>query len=317
MQEALSTAQPLLAPKEKSSYSNLAFVLLGSIISRATNQTYESYMNDAVLTSLEMSKSSFKTPDVNVGVIPSLPNAWDLDEGIQKPTGGLYSSSTDLSKFLRHILNNYNTLTKDLNWINPASPSGGLNSFYGMPWEILQTDRVLENTKRTVRFITKTGDVAGYESMIIMLPEYGIGISILSAGDTTLLWQTLDQITIPLVRAAEEVAIRQLNEQYAGSYKWGNSSLTIVADARGLVINNWVSNSTDVLKQYPGMPLLPSDKWYPQLVPTNRFRNEKTKSGEEWRILPVAERKQGFSEVWDDFCVEDYDHQLVRNVCDA
>lgn len=42
--------------------------------------------------------------------------------------GGLYSTSTDLSTFIRYILTHYNTLVTGVNWLLPASWSTGINS---------------------------------------------------------------------------------------------------------------------------------------------------------------------------------------------
>jgi hypothetical protein len=292
----------------KSTYSNVAFELLGLVLERVTKKTYEEYIDEAIFKPLEMSKSSISLPQDSAGVIPLNPHFWDVDEGIQSPTGGIYSSTTDLSKYLRYILTHYNAIATGVNWINPVSPSGGINSFYGMPWEILHTDRVLKDSKRTVRFITKGGGVPGYFSIIALVPDFGLGVTVLVAGNSDMLMKVLDIVGATVVQAAEEVAIRQLQERYVGTYTSTNhtlnSTITLVADKRGLVVERFISNGTDVLENVVHDPKIPQ---YAQLVPTLLYEDEENQRGEKWRIVPSVERVEGRESIWDDFCSANFD----------
>ncbi|KAF1348293.1 beta-lactamase/transpeptidase-like protein [Lizonia empirigonia] len=307
---------PIFAPNQQSTYSNVAFELLGIVIERVTGQTYRSYIEEAIFKPLNMSKSSLSLPPDEAGVIPSGQNYWDIKEGIQSPTGAIYSSSTDLSKYLRYILSHFNGITHALSWFNPASPARGLNTFYGIPWEIFQTDRLLKNSHRTVRFVTKGGGLPGYTSIIILVPEYDLGITVLVAGNGDLL-PKLRNIITEFIRPAEQVAIRQLSDSYAGTYissdKTLNSSVTLVADERGLVVTEFISNSSDVLQF--GIP----NKWIPehgfaQLVPTLLYRNAEEQEGEEWRLQPVEKRGHDAGQIWDDFCLTDIEGPLYAGV---
>ncbi len=298
-------------------YSNVAYELLGVVIERVTNQSYESYITEAILKPLNMSKSTLSRPSDGAGVIPLEPHYWGIEAGIQNPTGGLYSSSSDMSKYLRYILQRFNGITHAMNWMHPASPSQGLHSFYGTPWEIFQTDRILKDSKRTVRFITKSGGLPGYFSIIILIPEYELGITILVAGNQNLLSKIREVVTIALVRAAEELAIRQLKEHYTGTYASTkaalNSSITIEADSRGLIIKRWISNSTDVLKSKSFQMVAP-ENFTPQLVPTLLYRDFEQQVGEEWRILLTSERSEDGGKIWDDFCIADIDSPVYAGV---
>jgi hypothetical protein len=260
-----------------------------------------------------MSKSTFSLPPDSAGVIPLEPHYWDVDEGIQNPTGGIYTSANDMSKYARYILTHYNALATGVNWFNPASPSQGLYSHYGMPWEMFHTNRILEGSQRAVRFITKGGGLPGYGSMIALIPEYDLGVTILVAGNPGLFGHLLEAIGMTLVRAAEAVAIRQLNERYIGTYaatdKTLNSTITLVADGRGLVVTEFISNGTNVFESgLPGLGV--PGTWYTQLVPTLLYRDEKKQNGELWRLLQTDERVEGEGSIWDDFCSTDYDRPL-------
>ncbi|KAI4689205.1 uncharacterized protein J4E88_002554 [Alternaria novae-zelandiae] len=301
---------PLFAPNQESSYSNVAFELLGLVLSRVANQTYETYIDEAIFKPLNMSTSTLSKPADSAGVIPAGPQFWGVDEGIQNPTGGIYSSSNDLSKYLRYILTHYNAITHAVNWLHPVSSSRGLNSFYGMPWEIYQTDRILEQSKRTVRFVTKSGGLPGYTSIIITVPEYDLGITILVAGPNAILSKIMDIVTVKIVHAAEKLAIQQMRNRYAGTYSASdpevNSTATLRADYRGLVVTTFVSNGT-VVFEAPITKDATSPPRYAQLSPTLLYRNEEEQDGEEWRALIVEERAEGLGSIWDDFCVEDWE----------
>lgn len=289
-------------------------------IANVTNQTYESYIQDAIFKPLEMSKSTFSKPQDSAGVIPLGPHYWDVDEGIQNPTGGIYTSSNDLSKFVRYVLANYNGITHALNWLHPVSNSKNLHNFYGMPWEIFQSDRVLPNSKRTIRFITKGGALPGYFSLIIFVPQYDLGITLLIGGSPDIFDTLLETVSIGVVRAAEEVSITQLQQGYAGRYIAANpnlnSSLILNADHRGLVVEKFISNATDVLQsslvEYLGRPK--GKPWYLLLVPTLLYRNEEDQKGEVWRMHVATERPKGERDIWDDSCITDIDGMLYGGV---
>lgn len=65
-----------------------------------------------------------------------------------------------------------------------------------MPWEIFRTEKILPSTRRPVTFFTKSGGYDGYTSLVIVLPEHDIGITILVADNTDFLSRTRDLITV-------------------------------------------------------------------------------------------------------------------------
>jgi len=213
-----------------------------------------------------------------------------------------------MSKFLRYVLKHYNGLTPTLNWFHPASYSTTISSFYGTPWEIFRTNSILPSTSRPVTFVTKSGSVPGYLSYIILLPEYDLGITILTTGTSTLLKDSIREIiTVPLVKTAEHIAQKDLAARYTGTYQAAhlNSTLIISHSAKkSLYVESLISNSTDVFAALKSF--WPSDDLRIQLVPTLLFRDEEKQQGEIWRGLPVPE-KRNESLIWDDFCLTDDD----------
>lgn len=215
---SIKAKEPIYAPNQKSTYSNVAFNLLGLALENATGLPYSRYIEKSIFEPLNMTSTSLEKPDDSVAVLPKGHNYWDIEEGIQRPTGGIYSSSTDLSRYLRYILTHYNALTPALNWLQPASYSTGMNSFFGMPWEIYRTANILPHNDRPVTFVTKSGGLPGYVSIIIIVPEYDLGVTILVAGNGQLLSKLRKLVTVPLIEAVERIAFDQLEVRYGGTY---------------------------------------------------------------------------------------------------
>jgi CubicO group peptidase (beta-lactamase class C family) len=307
---------PLFAPNQKSTYSNVNFELLGLVIQKVTNSSYEDILRHFILDPIGMSNTSTFKPDDSVGAIPPGSNHWNYNLGVQAPTGALYTSVADMTLYLQWILTHYNGITHTLNWIQPASYGTGLNSFYGIPWEIFRTTSILSPISRPTTFITKGGNLDGYASNIIMIPEYDIGVTILIAGTSALMSPLREAVTVPLVRSLDNVVAKSAQSTYAGIYtpidNSLNTTLELSASAeRGLEIKQFISNGSDVLTVLMSGQLDPGiddGAWHTQLVPTLLFKNQTSAppQGELWRALPVK-HKTVEDPVWHDFCITDED----------
>lgn len=203
-----------------------------------------------------------------------------------------------------------------MNWLHPASYGYGMSSFIGMPWEIFRSGSILKNSAKPVTFVTKSGGLPAYTSIIMIVPEYDLGITILVGGDGRPLSKIRQIVTEEFIPAVELLAQAQLEEKYAGIYaaakKTGlDSSLELSHSiASGLYISKFVSNGTDVLRTL--LPLLaggesfnPTD-WHMQLVPTLLFADPEKQKGELWRALLVPQ-KRGLGGAWEDFCINQVD----------
>jgi CubicO group peptidase (beta-lactamase class C family) len=315
----LKGLKPVFAPNEKSTYSNVAYELLGLAIENATGKHFEPYLDSAIFKPLKMSSTTISTPKSEKHAVLPIwskgDNYWGIDEGVQSPTAGIYSSSSDMSKFLRHVLTKGSRVVKGLNWFLPASWSTGFRTFYGMPWEILRTEKVLSESKRPVTFVSKSGGIPGYYSKITLMPEYGLGLTILVGGEKSLLDEILEIVTVNLIREAEEVLWGELADMFDGTYVTTkpclNSSITLASSSsRGIEVTSFISNSTEVLdvifgREVPGN----AEHWRAQLVPTMLFKDPEKRRGEIWRLITVPERDDEAFEgkVWADLCNTDVD----------
>ena len=328
--KVLKQSKPLFAPNQKSTYSNLNFELLGLALENVTGLSYEEYMNKAIFKPLNMTSTTLTKPDSDShAVLPIGDNYWDVDEGIQSPTGGIYSSASDMSKFVRYILTHYNALATGVNWFQPASWSTGTRNFYGMPFEIFRSGGVLRESRRPVAFTTKSGGLPGYSSRIIMVEEYGLGITILVGGiekGGELLAELQEIIGVEVVRQAEKAIWDSLSHSHAGEYVATtaglNSTVTLSASpSHGLVVSNFISNGTDVLSGplaatvAPAI-LDPNVSWRMQLTPTLLYADETAQQGEIWRMVVALNRPERGGdgeqerEVFEEFCLADVDYAL-------
>lgn len=317
---AVKQQKPVFAPNQKSTYCNDAYELLGLALESATGQDYSDYITEAILKPLDMTMSSFATPpDAHAVLSGGNTATWDVNQGVQRPTGGLYASASDMSKLLRYILRHYNSIATGVNWLLPVSWSTGVHTFYGMPWEILRSDSVLKHSKRPVTIVAKSGGLPGYVSQIFLLPEYDLGVTILVAGNITLLARLQEIVLTRLIQAAEAAVWDHVASIYTSNMVATNSSLNSSLSLKstpwnGLTISKFISNGTDVLDTViPRFlaPNLAADglSWHAQLVPTLLFKNESSKQGEIWRLQVVQERGEAQSGhgLFDDFCLTDID----------
>jgi len=101
------------SPGENANYSNVGFILLGYIIERMTNQSYEEYVYNNILEPLEMYNSSFDLSKIDKDNLAT-PYLWlggiyirapKTDFTFIDPAGGLYTTVEDLSHLLIMHLN--------------------------------------------------------------------------------------------------------------------------------------------------------------------------------------------------------------------
>lgn len=238
----------------------------------------------------------------------------------------MYSSSSDMMKFLRWTLKNHDKITPTINWFQPSAWNSGSHSLLGYPWEIFRSTEILPNTRRPVTFYTKGGGLDGYYSYSIIIPQYDLVIFMSVAGELAGLSNLYTKVLNPLVIAAESEAQRQLKDNYGGVYvstdKKLNSSITFShTDARALHITSWVSNSTEVLAalgSFVSQKAGTTGDLYFQLMPTFRTkRSSDGRIGDIWRFINVIDDYDhpiNATTVWNDYCVVNIDPISYANV---
>jgi CubicO group peptidase (beta-lactamase class C family) len=161
----MQSVQPAKKPGEAFEYSNLAVGLLGDLLARQANESYESLLKKELTEPLRMldtsitlsadQKSRFAPPH-NLALLPD--TAWDFDA--LAGCGAIRSNVDDMLVFAEAVLNPpAGPLGKaiELAWKKHKSASGG-NHAMGLGWMIAQDG--------TTRW--HNGQTGGYHSMLLV-----------------------------------------------------------------------------------------------------------------------------------------------------
>ncbi|KAI0396059.1 beta-lactamase/transpeptidase-like protein [Xylariaceae sp. FL0594] len=289
------TRNPSLAPFTTAAYSNVAFQLLGYALETITGKKFEALLTDAVLKPLGLNSTFLHAPDRSRGVIQGNPDAvgWTFDLGEAAPAGNIYTSIHDLSELGRSILS-YRLLdpVTTRRWLKPFSFSTDPRAAVGAPWGARRINVVKGQPYRWTTAFNKAGRISDYSSVLAILPDYDIGISVLLAGELpgNANFNLLDIIGETLLPAIESAAREEAGAGYSGHYAYAdtaknlNSSLTIVTDDQpGLGVTQWISNGTDFLTmstvlQNGYFPLNPRIRLYPTGLESSGGGSRKTRS---------------------------------------
>ncbi len=170
----------------ESQYSNLNYVILGYLIEVITGESYTEYINNSILSPLEMNHSGFddKSPQLAAG--NRVVYGFNLKTDVPYPNGlvstdYLISSTSDLSKYLMLILNN-GYITKDKSMllnsgIAPIDLDLGSNQPY---YDILWNEISGPSTGNYNGFFGAIGTLPNYNSAFLLNQDEHVGIVILT-----------------------------------------------------------------------------------------------------------------------------------------
>jgi hypothetical protein len=257
-------------------YSNSNFRILSYVIEAISKTEFAATVEREVLQPLGLSDTYTLKPKDGVGIIPNGDSLWGQDVGddlsyvlpyyhscpsfkSQKlslflsvnRTAGFYSSVRDLCDFGRAILGaSQLSLAESRRWLKPLSHTASLLKSIGMPWEIFRQP----TTDHVVDFYTKGGSLGAYNSIVVLIPDYDVVFSVLTAGpDVYLVANAAEIVRENLMPALDTAAREQARSQYVGDYciaSHGNASDRItlsIDEGPGLLIDKWIINGQDFL----------------------------------------------------------------------
>ncbi|KAI1330168.1 putative penicillin-binding protein [Xylariaceae sp. FL0255] len=235
--QGLVERHPVYAPATTPTYSNAAFRLLGYVLEALSTKSFAALVQSVVLQPFDLSDTSAASPPTHGSwVIPNGDSAFFEDVGDETPTAGIYSSSDNLARFGRNILLNKQLSALDTRrWMKPKVHTSSLYFSVGSPWEIWRTH-----------------SLGLYSSYVMLIPDYGVAISILTAGSSNAAVITIatELVLQSLIPALEAEIVVQACESMCGIYKTTkaniNSSLAIASDANGLFIDSFINNGVDI-----------------------------------------------------------------------
>jgi len=183
-------------PGEKFAYSNIAYEILGNVIEKVSGMSFEKYMEDNILSIVQMRESNFFKPLVSKGLLTS-PHILDIKNGYgatvsevfpynraHGPSSTLCSNVVEMCNYAitnmnkgrfegKKILesNSYSEL-----WREYASTGwGGYTSEIGLAWFL--------GKYKGNRVKSHSGMDTGFRSNLIILPEKGIAVIVMINSD--------------------------------------------------------------------------------------------------------------------------------------
>lgn len=168
---------------ERYSYSNIGVGLLGVLIEEISGENFAEYINNHILSPLNMNHTSFLR-DIgagkNVATGHSDAGEADYEHMRDMPAGSLNASSSDMASFMISLLNGgepvlrAGTLKKMLSPQAQSPIDGELK--VGIVFFVNAVGGRLER----VHTISHAGDLHGHHAILILLPDQGIGVTVMT-----------------------------------------------------------------------------------------------------------------------------------------
>ncbi|KHO01564.1 beta-lactamase family protein [Metarhizium album ARSEF 1941] len=218
--DGMTSQYPVTAPMERPAYSNVAFAIFVLALQEAIGKNYTDLVADIVTKPLGMRNTLPSPGDDDQAVIPPGDSSWGVDYAYNAPGGGLVSSVADLSRFTYALLTRTldPTPSQTRQWLKPADWTGAYSAV-GMPWEFFRPLNLTPAHPHPVVVAGKGGAAQLYSSQLNVVDEYGMGLIMLSAGNTGASTVLSDALLAIFVPAADEASRDQAEKQYARTFK--------------------------------------------------------------------------------------------------
>ncbi|HAM10278.1 MAG: hypothetical protein A2X04_01650 [Bacteroidetes bacterium GWF2_41_9] len=220
-------------PGEKFNYNNYGYLLLGYIIEKVTGMDYLDYLNKDIFSVAGMTNTFGQRflPEqpvngyIGIGTTNIMPVKEDMFPGWLIGAAGLYSSVSDLHKFLEAILSQRLLNEETLNlMLDTCFVINKGNKLWTAGWE--------KNVLDGVNLYSHGGSIKGFSTRIGFVPEENISIVILSNlvkdksqdGPSSVNYSWVDEITEDIVRImkGKNVAYLPMPAKKHGNLKTGS-----------------------------------------------------------------------------------------------
>jgi D-alanyl-D-alanine carboxypeptidase len=183
--ESIAKDPLLYAPGTETSYSSANYDLLGEIIEQWTGEKYGTFIQDQVLGPLGMSGTqelgrSATVPNQAVGYDAPRHGRWPRAEVQNGPAmyaaAGMVSTAQDMATYMTALLSGrlLDPATYGLMWTSTPTLQFGVkppsNAVYGLGW-----DTAIDTSAGPTE-VTKSGQVPGYTSELILYPTSDSGV---------------------------------------------------------------------------------------------------------------------------------------------
>ncbi|WP_054710107.1 serine hydrolase [Bacillus sp. JCM 19041] len=198
---SLANKRLLSEPGTQFRYSNIAFELLGDVIQNVTGLSFEVYMKQFILDPIGMSESHFLKAELNQSLLTS-PHILTMDKRYgpkvsdvfpynrrHAPSSTLCSNLEDMSKYMSAVSTNKlisKQLHEDMMVPQHKTGWGDAMSGIGLGW--------FSGEYKEKQMMSHSGLDTGFRSHLLLLPDEGYGITLLSNCDyigLQVVWQTI------------------------------------------------------------------------------------------------------------------------------
>ncbi|RBQ72515.1 hypothetical protein FVER14953_01795 [Fusarium verticillioides] len=248
--DSIQNRHPVEAAFSTPIYSNIGYQIMAYALENITGTTYPDILSRQLILPLRLNSTSYAKPaNTDSSIIPGNPSGswYDVDTRDEGPAGGIYSSIADLRRIGQSILT-YELLSPSATrrWMKPVSFTADPQVAVGAPWEIAR----IPSTNRTSWMYTKGGQLGMYSSLMALLPDWGVGITVLAAGTDApgVVGMIPGAIVSKLVPALEQAAKRQARRSYSGRYGNERNGMTVAVQDRlpGLGVTSWHLDGRDM-----------------------------------------------------------------------
>jgi len=182
-------AKPTAKLREKFQYQNLMYTAAGEIVSKVQKMPWENFVVERIFKPLGMNNSTMTVAEMQKAKDYSFGYDYNFDTKETRnlptrdilqvaPAGSINSTAKDMSQWLKLILNKGEIGGKRVvsekgfdEWLKPQMKIAGKTS-YGLGW-------FLQDWKGS-KVVQHGGNIDGFNSMVALLPEKGVGFVMLT-----------------------------------------------------------------------------------------------------------------------------------------
>ncbi|BBH24346.1 hypothetical protein Back11_56910 [Paenibacillus baekrokdamisoli] len=194
--KSINNRELLTDPGKQFSYSNIGYEILGDIIAKVSGVSFEQYMNDHIIESTRMQGSTYLKHEADIHL--ATPHILGVQNGYggvisdvfpynraHSPSSTLYANAEDMCRYAIAHLNRgsasdgqtiLRTQSYDELWKQHASTGyGAEQANIGLSWFL--------GEYKGSRMVSHSGMDTGFQSNLILLPDKGIAVSVMTNSD--------------------------------------------------------------------------------------------------------------------------------------
>lgn len=261
-------AKPTAKLDEKFQYQNVMYATAGEIVSKVQKMPWEKYVVQDILKPLGMNNTTLSVAEMRKAKDFSLGYEYNFDTKETRnlptrdllaisPAGSINSSANDMAKWLKFILSGgVNSKGKRIvsessfeEWTKPQMKIAG-NSAYGLGWFVQEW--------KGKKVVQHGGNIDGFNSMVALIPEEGLGFVMLTNVSASSLGNELMSIVWEgmLEDLKEENSDQTLSDEAkkeVGKYKFTQAGFDIdVAVEDGKLVAKVPNQPTYILEKIEG-----------------------------------------------------------------